>query len=103
MNERWAVNVFWTVNESWTNGERTLNERENGKVERFRDCMYIWSTSVWIMKCYIAEGLNPICDLINFFMEMSICLTRVFFFYQEYKIILLQTWRFHKISFYSDF
>ena len=28
------------VNDRWTNGERTLNERKNGKVERFRD-MYV--------------------------------------------------------------
>ena len=58
MNERWAnaerfvngerertvnaehktVNDERTLNARWTDSERMVNERKNGKVERFRDC-----------------------------------------------------------------
>ena len=37
--ERKTVNDERTMSARWTHGERTVNERKNGKVERFRDCI----------------------------------------------------------------
>ena len=41
--ERKIVNDERTLNARWTDGERTVNERKNGKVERFRDCISIFN------------------------------------------------------------
>ena len=40
-SERWTMNTkLWTLNAWWAHGERTVIEHKNGKVERFRDCIY---------------------------------------------------------------
>ena len=39
-DERKTVNDERTLNAHWTDDEWTVNERNNGKVERFRDCNY---------------------------------------------------------------
>ena len=53
--ERWTQNCErWThdertLNARWTDVERTVNERKNGKVERFRDCNWAEMVEVYLI------------------------------------------------------
>ena len=49
--ERKTVNDERTMSARWTHGERTVSERKNGKVERFRDCNLFLLTSD--LFCYV--------------------------------------------------
>lgn len=83
--ERWVaaertVNAQWALFEQWArtdrNGERTVNARQNGNVERFRDCS-------------LDIGLNFILyKIIHFSFFFSLKFDFIFFFfYLSEKII----------------